>query len=145
MEPLATAELSISSVDQPGNYKEVRENPKTNRTNNKGWQRVGNKAWIGVFGAARAHRLPPGVHWREVQSRVTEDSSTGEVIEKIDLDSVPFEPAAADRRLDRVRDIVTRIELRTEAPLRQPGTEKAETYTQSAKKLIWADAEFEDE
>ena len=109
------------------------------------------KVWVGAFSAARAHRLPPGVQWQEVLSRVTEDSSTGEVIEKTRLDDAPFAPAAATRRLDRDRDIVTRVELRaelmTETPPLKMLAKRDRCMTETpptAKRLVWADAEYED-
>ena len=98
-----------------------RRNYELNRSNNdtakisEGWRRVDGKSWVGSFRAARAHRVPPGVKWQEVRARVTEDSSTGEVIESVNTDEIPFSSAMADRRLDRVREITTRVELRAEA------------------------------
>ena len=126
--PPAVAELpsrpgvaGSSSIGNPGNYKAAwtsRRNYELNRSNNdtvkisEGWRRVDGKSWVGSCRAARAHRVPPGVKWHEVRARVTEDSSTGEVIESVDTDTIPFSSAMAGRRLDRVRDIITRVELR---------------------------------
>ena len=76
----------------------------------KGWRRDG-RAWIGLFRGARAHRLPPGVRWEEVSTRKTRDISTGEIVEDHDAAKAPFAPAQAGRKLDRVRDIETVVEL----------------------------------
>ena len=76
----------------------------------KGWRRDGS-AWIGLFRGARPLRLPPGVRWEEVSARQTRDTQTGEVIERHDAATAPFAPEAAGRKLDRVRDIETVVEL----------------------------------
>lgn len=81
-----------------------------------GWRQVSSTSWPGSFRAARAHRMPPGVKWQQVKERLTEDANTGEVIERLDADATPFSAATACRRLDRVRDVVTRVELRGEDP-----------------------------
>ena len=67
--------------------------------------------------------------WNEVLRRRTVDSISGEVVEDITTKGVPFSTAAAGRRLDRVRDIRTVVELLPATP----------------SKPSWADLTSEDE
>ena len=56
-------------------------------------------------------RLPPGARWDDVESRVTRDSATGEIIEDRHACTNPARAHAALQRLDRVRDIETVVTL----------------------------------
>ena len=56
-------------------------------------------------------RLPPGARWDDVESRVTQDSATGEIIEDRHSRTNPARAHAALQRLDKVRDIETVVTL----------------------------------
>ena len=56
-------------------------------------------------------RLPPGARWDDIESRVTRDSATGEIIEDRHASTNPARAHAALQRLDRVRDIETVVTL----------------------------------
>jgi hypothetical protein len=111
----APGEAERSTAGTGGNYSVAAEIT-ANGHSRKGWRRAGERTWIGVFKGARAHRLPPGIGWQEVSARRTQDAASGEVLEDVETTRAPFSSAMAGRRLDRVRDIETRVTLHSGPP-----------------------------
>ena len=60
-------------------------------------------------------RLPPGTRWDDVESRITRDIATGELLEDRHVAVNPARASVAGQRLDRVRDIESIVTL-IEAP-----------------------------
>ena len=81
----------------------------------RGWRRDGSRTWRGRFKSARALRLPPGTRWDDVESRITRDIATGELLEDRHVAVNPARTNVAGQRLDRARDIESIVTL-IEAP-----------------------------
>ena len=122
---------ATTSCGLGGNYKGSGGKVRSGKSQNlsvgiritKGWRQESLNSWSGEFKGARAHRLPPGVSWREVRERETTDARSGEVIERIVVPENVFSEAAAGKKLDKVRDI--RVLVKTEADVSKPSTSSA--------------------
>ena len=94
-------------------------------------------------------RLPPGARWDDVESRVTRDSATGEVLEDRHVYTNPARAPAALQRLDRVRDIETVVTLLDRSEdfefVDLTVGSGAEDFELLAPGQRWADCESEDE
>ena len=76
------------------------------------WRRTGPRQVRGVVKSARAFRLPPGVDPVDVERRITNDAESGELLEDIAAGSYGLRACEAGRRLEAVRDLKVRVDLR---------------------------------
>ena len=97
--------------------------------------------WRAEIRGARAHRLPPGVGWSDVERRVTTDWRTGELLEDTSEVGELLNQEFALRRLDKVRDIRIDVFLRNTRE-DQPNSHSIEWYHLKPHEK-WEDIEYE--
>ena len=102
------------------------------------WVEHRPRSWQAEIRNARAHRLPPGVGWSDVASRVTTDMKTGEVLENTLESGDLLNQDFALRRLDKVRDIRVEVIIRD---AREMNLQVAIPFESTREK--WGDIECE--
>ena len=105
------------------------------------WVECRPRMWRAEIRSARAHRLPPGVGWSDVERRVTTDWRTGELLEDTSEVGELLNKEFALRRLDKVRDIRIDVFLR-DTREDQPNPHSIEWYHLKPHEK-WEDIEYE--
>ena len=109
------------------------------------WRRVAPGVLQAEFRSARAFRIPATVRWCDVTRRTTWDATGGEVTKDVIENVNSITAKQAQRRLDRVRDIIVKIHHREQPDKMKPEDRNAEFECQWVDLVIdkqdtWADA-----